>query len=170
MIPRSKRAAAADRAHDHQPRVDAHAHAAALAEVRLDRRDDRARGGDAAVGVVGQRLGRAEDAEHAVAEELLHAPAVLLEHRHGDPEELVQQRDRLARGHPVGERGEVADVDEQHGDHRVLAVHGALRSHSETCSGWSVSCTTPRRSPPSASRSSSSRSRVPNASSVRAAS
>ena len=141
-------APAADRADDDEPGVDPDADAAALAEVRLDRRDDRARGGDAAVGVVGQRLGRAEHAEHPVAEELLHAPAVLLEHRHRDPEELVQQRHRLARRDAVGERREVADVDEQHGDHRVLAVHRVLRSHSETWAGWTVSRTTPRRSAP----------------------
>ena len=61
------------------------------------------RGGDAAVGVVRQRLGRTEHAEHPVAEEGLHAPAVLLQHRDDDAEELVQQRHRLARGGAVGE-------------------------------------------------------------------
>ena len=100
MIPSSKRLPPPIVAHDHQPRVDADADAATVAEVRLDGRDDRARRRDAAIGVVGQRLGRAEHAEHAVAEEVPHAPAVLLEHRDDDPEELVQQRDRLARGHP----------------------------------------------------------------------
>ena len=141
-------AAAADRPDQHEPGVDADADAAALAEVRLDRRDDRARGGDAAVGVVGQRLGRAEHAEHAVAEELCSRAAVRLEHGHDDAEELVQQRHRLARRRAVGEAREVADVDEQHGDHRVLAVHRVLRSHSDTCAGCTVSRTTPRRSAP----------------------
>ena len=97
------------------------------------------RGVDAAVGVVGQRLGRAEHGQHPVAEELVHAAAVLLDHRHGDAEELVQQRHRLARGDAVGERREVADVDEQQGHHRVLAVHRGLLSHSETWAGWTVS-------------------------------
>ena len=97
------------------------------------------RGVDRAVGVVGQRLGRAEDAEQPVAEELVRAAAVRLEHGHDDAEELVQQRDRLARRGLVGEAREVADVDEEHRDHRVLAVHAALLSHSETWAGWTVS-------------------------------
>ena len=60
--------------------------------------------------------------------------------------------------------------DAERGDDDRGAPHASLLSHSETCVGWTVSRTTPRTSAVSASRSSSSRSRTPNASSVCAAS
>ena len=53
---------------------------------------------------------------------------------------------------------------------RPFSAHRGLRSQSETWAGWTVSCTTPRRSAPSASRSSCSRRRAPKASRVSAAS
>ena len=78
-------------------------------------------GGQRAVGVVGVVLGHAEDAEQAVADELVRVPAVRLQHRHDDLEELVQARDRLARGDAVGRGGEAADVDEHHRHLDLLA-------------------------------------------------
>ena len=66
--------------------------------------------------------------------------------------------------HDRGKREPDGDAPE---DPRQPSPH---RSHTETWAGWTVSATTPRRSAVSASRSTSSRSRVPNSSSVRAAS
>ena len=75
---------------------------------------------------------------------------------------------RALEGHEHdGRRGE-RDVDGEQAPGG--GPHAPLLSHSDTCAGWTVSCTTSRTSALSASRSSSSRNRSPNASSVCAAS
>ena len=81
--------------------------------------------------MVGQPLGRAEDAHHAVADELVRLPAMALEDRHDELEEVVQVGDRLARRRALRERREVADVDEHDRHLHVLALEQlALRHHA----------------------------------------
>ena len=89
------------------------------------------------------------------------------------------RRPPRARWSGRAKRREAADVDEQHRDHRPLGLDArrssrrspALRSHSETrARAASSPRRLPRSSAPSASRSTSSRSRAAKRSSVRAAS
>ena len=87
-----------------------------------------------------------------------------------------------AREHAERERGQPLELlaglrlhDHGHDGQRRPQAEQRIReaphrSHTETWEGWTVSRTTPRRSLVSVSRSSSSRSRPPNASSVREAS
>ena len=87
------------------------------------------------------------------------------EAEHEQPLELLLALDGVV----AGEQGERHPQPEQP-PREPRRRHRGLLSHSDTCAGWTVSRTTPRRSVPSASRSISSRSRPPNASSVCAAS
>ncbi len=108
--------------------ADAHPHGLLAARGALDvpLRDgahDAARGRDGAGGVVGPGDRRAEEHHHAIADVFVHR-AALLEHRAGDAlKKLVEKGDRLLRRHPLGARGEAADV---HEEHRDLARNGAV--------------------------------------------
>ena len=95
--------AASDRARHDDARVHADADldlpAVGLAHDggHLERRLDRP------VGVVLQAPGRAEDAQQAVAEELVRVAAVAQQHRDDPAEEVVEPRDDLVRAGPLGE-------------------------------------------------------------------
>ncbi len=57
--------------------------------------------------------GRAEDAQRGVALELVHQPALGLDHLDHDAEEAVEQAHDLGRRHRQRHRGRADDVDEQ---------------------------------------------------------
>ena len=89
------------------------------------------RGRDAAVGVVGQRVRRAEHGQQAVADELVGVGAVLGQHRHDELVERVELGHDLGRRGLLGERGEAADVEEQDRDLDLLALElGPLLDHA----------------------------------------
>src|SRR5437764_7729925 len=124
-------ATAADRTGDHRSGVDADADPQLAAVALLDRVGDLARGLERAIGVVGQVLGGAEDAHHSVADELVRVAAVPGDDGDDAAEEVVQACDRLARARVLGERREVANVDEQHGDLGLLGLERlALGQHA----------------------------------------
>ena len=56
----------------------------------------------------------AEDGQSAVAEELVDVPTGVDDGRHHDLEQRVEAGDGVLGGVRLGERGEVADVDEHH--------------------------------------------------------
>ena len=88
------------------------------------------------------------------------------EERHRDREQIGRVERPRAQQPAAHQRRH----GQRHGDPHQPAPHRSLLSQTETWAGWTVSRTTPRRSADSVSRSSSSRSRAPNASSVQTAS
>src|SRR6185436_12179446 len=110
----------------------------------------------------------------AVAQQLVHVSAVLMNDRDDRGEELVEIRGRLTCRRLIREAREAADVDERDRQHRpfglhAIVTHGAsagARSHSDTCAGCMASPTTARSSALSASSATSSRRRALNDSSV----
>ena len=104
---------------------------------------------DRALGVVGLALGRAEHGDQPVADELVDVAAVLVDARHGGLEQLVQLGDDLVRLGLLGERGEVADVEEQDGHLDLLALQVACPPRARARSG---SGRRTRRTPRAASR------------------
>ena len=56
----------------------------------------------------------AEHRQRAVAQELVHMPTGVNHRRHHDLEQRIEPSDDLLGGVRLGERGEVADVDEHH--------------------------------------------------------
>ena len=94
----------------------------------LDDLGDLQRRLDGAVGVVVEAVRRPEDAEQPVADELVRVPAVMGEQRDDVVVEAVELGDHVPRARALGERREVADVEEQDGDLDLLAleVHALL--------------------------------------------
>ena len=78
-----------------------------------------------------QVLGRAEHRQQPVAHELVRVAAMAGEHRDDELVERVQGGDDLAGARPLGERGELPDVEEHHGDLDVLPFeHRALHENA----------------------------------------
>lgn len=71
----------------------------------------------------------AEHGQGGVALELVHPPAVLVDHSDDDAEELVQQSHDLLRGALDGKLGRADDVDEQHGHLPGLAAQFEIALH-----------------------------------------
>ena len=107
-------ASAADGARDHHTGVDPDADPKRAAESLADQAVDHHRGVHRGVGVIGQIVGGAEHRQRAVAEELVDMSAGVDDGRHHDLEQRVEPRDGVLGGVGLGERGEVADVDEHH--------------------------------------------------------
>ena len=161
---------------EHEAGVDPDPDPAALAEVRLHRREHVLGGRERAVGVVGAAVRRAEHAEQAVPEQLVRRARRA-------PSGSARPRRRTRSGTSTASRAversakrrEAADVDEEDRDHRPLGLDA--RAHQSTlrraepqatrarAAGSRV--TTARSSRSSAPRSTSSRSRAPKRSSVR---
>ena len=78
------------------------------------RRSNHHRGGHRGVGVIRQLVRGAEDRQRAVAEELVDMPTGVDDGRHHDLEQSVEAGHGVLGGVGLGERGEVADVDEHH--------------------------------------------------------
>ena len=71
--------------------------------------------------MIGEVVGRAEDGQRAVAEELVDVPTGVDDGGHHDLEQGVEPGDGVLGGVGLGERGEVADVDEHHRHLAALA-------------------------------------------------
>ena len=72
--------------------------------------------GEGGVGVTGEIVRRSEHRQRPVAEELVHVSAGVDDGGHDDVEQRVEAGHRVLRGVRLGERREVANVDEHHGD------------------------------------------------------
>ena len=86
----------------------------APAESLGDETVDHHRGAHRGVSVIRQLVRGAEDGQRAVAEELVDMPTGVDDGRHDDLEQGVEAGDGVLGGVGLGERGEVADVDEHH--------------------------------------------------------
>ena len=69
---------------------------------------------DGGVGMIREFIGSAEDGQRAVAEELVDVPTGVYDGRYDDLEQGIEAGDRVLGGIRLGERGEIADVDEHH--------------------------------------------------------
>ena len=107
-------ASAADGSGDHHTGVDPDADPKRAAESLGDETVNQHRGGHRGVGMIGEVVRGAEDGQRAVAEELVDVPTGVDDGRHHDLEQGVEPGDGVLGGVRLGERGEVADVDEHH--------------------------------------------------------
>ena len=94
--------------------VDPDADPQRAAESLGDEAVDQDRGAHRGVGMIGQVVRRAEDGQRAVAEELVDVPTGIDDGGHDDLEQRVEPGDGVLGGVRLGERREVADVDEHH--------------------------------------------------------
>ena len=106
--------AAADGSGDHHAGVDPDADPKLPAESLGDEAVNQHSGGHRGVGMIGEVVRGAEDGQRAVAEELVDMPTGIDDGRHDDLEQRVEAGDGVLGGVGLGERGEVADVDEHH--------------------------------------------------------
>ena len=112
---------AADRARDDRPGVHPHPDLEAAGAAAVDRPRQLHRALHRAVGVLVDPLGRAEDGQHGVADELVDVAAVAGDDRDDALEELVEPRHHLRRvGLRCGRR-EIAHVDEDQRDLELLS-------------------------------------------------
>ena len=70
--------------------------------------------------MIGEVIRSAEDGQCPVTEELVDVPTGVDDGRHYNLEQRVEAGDRVLGGIGLGERGEVAHVDEHHGDFAAL--------------------------------------------------
>src|ERR1700743_1155348 len=108
-------ACAADGPGDHQTGFDADTDLKFAAETLSDETVNRHRGGHCGVGMVREGVGGAEDRQSAVAKELIDMTTAVHDGRHDYTDTRVEACNGVHGGIRLGERGEVADVDEHHG-------------------------------------------------------
>ena len=134
----------ADRPHEHEPGVDAHAHAelhpVGLSHLLLERREpilDGERGADGAMGVVLVGDRRAEQRHHTIAEELVDGPLVAVDGLDDDLERPVHDRVDLLGVQALRHRREAGDVAEHDRHLLPLSLDGGplLRIFSARCFG-----------------------------------
>ncbi len=71
-------------------------------------------GGDSGIGMIREVIRSTEDGQRPVAEELIDVPTGFNDGRHHDVKQRVEAGDRVLGGVGLGERGEIANVDEHH--------------------------------------------------------
>ncbi len=120
----------ADGAHHHETGVDPHpdgqrgsAGGGELAHPALN--VQRGQHGPAGMVLTGHR--RAEERHEAVAEELIHRPAVAMNLGEGQLEEALEEGMHGLRAQPLGEHRRPGEIAEEHGDLLPLAFHRAPR-------------------------------------------
>jgi hypothetical protein len=117
-------AAAADRAGHHPARVDADADREQAGVAVIDDLRHLHRAAHGAIGVVGVALGRPEDREQPVADELVDVTTVTGDDRDHGLELGVEPGYELLRVRLCGEAGEVPHVAEEDGDVNLEALRG----------------------------------------------
>jgi uncharacterized protein DUF3631 len=107
-------ASPADGARDHCAGVDADADPKLATESLGDEAVDQHSGVQRRVGVIRKIIRRTEDSQSAVAKELIDMPTGIHNSGHHNLEQGVEPGNGVLGGVCLGERGEVADVDEHH--------------------------------------------------------